>query len=544
MVDAADTPPLRVVADPVAACVGPAWRTSPTSSSAICPPGSRPTTGSRCDAAVSGLGIGRSGRLVTPRWSGGMFLGRGRAAGTHGAWDDAVSGAESVLLVASRSSVVDESSAGAGFAPPIRNGAQAVAQGHEELTLSLWWAARRYIGLIVLVPLVGAILLGLFVPSNTPEPSYRASALVVATELNEIRADHLPRMVEAIVSGHNVPRLALERTGLEATPAEFREMVEVETIAETVVIRVSGLAPEPELAAEITNATAAALVGELNRIGPEAATFAIQEAAARPDELEPRPTTIPPWLIGGVVGFLLAVGVVLLLVVVRRPVLTPEHAQELTGLPVLGALRLQHPSVEQGPDEAEGVVDLVLRLYPRRNECMIFLGPGQPRSRAQVSLLVARAVALNAPVMYGPGRDRFGRRSARIAEAHGIACTDLAERAASAEGPVVIDGPWSDEVRLRRPGSLVLVLTEGVSSGAVARYLATRSRPMDGIVWAAELGLLRSRLYRLRAGRSHSTADLHSPKEVRSPDTPISIITDWPRANREAAQPSTPIEPS
>ena len=455
-----------------------------------------------------------------------------------------MSAGEPVPLVASRRSVVGRVGRGAGFAPPIRNGAEAVAQGHEDPTLSLWRAARRYVGLILLFPLVGAILLALLVPASAPEASYRASALVIATELNAIRADHLPRMVQAIASGHNVPRLALERTGLEATPEEFRDWVEVETIAETVVIRVSGLAPEPEPAAEIANATAAALVSELNRMGPEVATFAIQEAAALPEELEPGPTTIPPWLIGGIVGSLLAVGVVLLLVVAKRPVLTPEHASELTGLPVLGSLRLQRASVDQGPGEAEGMVDLVLRLYPRRNECMIFLGPGHPRSRAQVSLLVARTVALVAPVMYAPGRDRFGRRAARIAEAHGIACTDVPEDAASAEGAAVIDGPWSEEVRLRRPGSLVLVLTEGVPRGVVARCLATRSRPMDGIVWATELGLLRSLLHRLHGGRGRGTVDLRSLNEGPPPNTATGFINDWPRVDQEDAQPSSRIERS
>ena len=419
-----------------------------------------------------------------------------------------------------------------------------MADGHEDVTLSLWWAARRYVGLIVLFPLVGGILVGLLVPANTQEAGYRASALVIATELNSIRPEHLPRMVQAISSGHNVPRLALESTGLQVTPAEFREWVEIETIAETVVIRVSGLAPQPELAAEIANAVAAALVGELNRMGPEVATFAIHEAALLPEEPETRPTTIPPWLIGGIVGFLLAVGVVVLLVVAKRPVLTPEHARELTGLPVLGSLRLRHASVRQSPGEAEGVVDLVLRLYPRRTECMIFLMPGHRRSRAQVSLLVARTVALIAPVVYGPGRDRFGRRAARLAEAHGIVCTDVPEHAVSAEGTVVIDGPWSDEVRLRRPGSLVLVLTEGVPRDAVTRYLATRSRPMDGIVWATELGLLRSLLHRLRAGRSHGSFDPRLPNEMPSPDTPMGIINDWARVDQEDAQPSGPRERS
>jgi len=415
--------------------------------------------------------------------------------------------------------------------------AEAVADRHDDVTLSLWWAARRTVGLMVVVPVIG-ILIGLFVPMNAPDVHYRASALVVATELNSIRPEHLPRMVQAISSGNSVPTRALERTTLPMTPAEFREQVEVETIAETVVIRVSGLADYPKPAAEIANAAAAALVGELNRMGPEVGTFAIHEVAVPPRELDMRSPIIPSWLLGGIVGLVLAVGLLVLLVAVKRPVLTHEQARDLSGLPILGVLRLWHASVRQGPDEAEGVVDLALCLYPHRNECTVFLTPGHRRSRTQASLLVARTLALIAPVVYRPARDRFGRRAARLAQAHGIVCTGVPERVVSADTAVVIDGPWSDDVRLHRPASLVLVVAEGVPRGALARYLETRSRPVDGIVWVVELGLLRSWLHRLRADRSEGRTDLSWPSQVPSCETVMDSSNGRPRVHHEDARSS------
>jgi hypothetical protein len=109
---------------------------------------------------------------------------------------------------------------------------------------------------------------------------------------------------------------------------------------DSIALDVQAFDADPVTAARLANLAAAAFVDELNRAAAGNGQFALQSAAVVPtvplDQLSPA-----LWAAAGAVaGLLLGLGIIALLALLRRPVLTPDDVDSATGAPLLGTVRL------------------------------------------------------------------------------------------------------------------------------------------------------------------------------------------------------------
>jgi hypothetical protein len=350
-----------------------------------------------------------------------------------------------------------------------------VASKADDAATRLWWAARRYLLLIgAVVATVVAVAL-LLAPPRADAVVYEARALVIAQDLQAIRVEQLPRMAQAIFVGSAMAERAVQEGRLPVPPRELVPFhARLEPVEGTVLLGVVGTAPEPDLAADIANAVARALSDELSRGGAGVGVFDVQEEARVPEA--PTPTArFSPVVIGFIAGMVIAAGVIGLLMVLRRPILSAEEAVAVAGAPLLGAPVL--PPVSAGlpdPRQVLGITALIKRIYPRHGGAAVFLScQGDKGRRSQVAGVVAATLARSSDVTFVSSGDRW---SAPIGDELGaLPRVTLRDKPLPGEQPshypTVIDGPSTEflDVPQFLPADSVvaLVIGEGTPSGAV-----------------------------------------------------------------------------
>lgn len=324
----------------------------------------------------------------------------------------------------------------------------------------LRWAARRYWPLL----LVSLLLVAVSVPwALAPEQdTYRAEALVVA-QTSEMEPEALPRYAESVFhSGPVVDRVA-DVLGVPSDPTELvPDAVSLKAGQDSVVLSVLGQDADPATAATIANAAANAYLLELNKPGPALAVFALQSSASPP--LQPVDTGLRDraGLVLGILGGLaLGLGLVLLVLVVRRPALDGAAFEEALAAPLLGHLVMPVPAP---PDldrrEVIGLAPLVRHLtqLPVRT-LHVVSDPRDAELRVAVRDVLDEVLA--------------GRPAA------GLQVVPAPQRSRSAEGAgfeprlhlVDLDGPM--DALAAAPGTpALLVVREGVPEQRLLRTVA------------------------------------------------------------------------
>lgn len=394
----------------------------------------------------------------------------------------------------------------------------------------LAWAFRRYLGLVFGLILLMVVLVAVLTPA-APADEYESRALVVAQRLEGVRAEHLPRMAEAIFTGNNVARQTVAETDLEIRPQELVPLyAEIEVVEGTVVMRVIGRSVEPRLAADIANAAAQALVDELERLGPDVGSFALHETAPVPQDPAPGPMRPPPLLLGLLTGVIFGLGGAGLLLVFRRPVITLEEAVDRVGAPLTGVLELSRGGHFDALEDVPASVPLADELYPLRREVNVVVAANNATTRSQVSVALARVLARSGPVVVIAARDRAGRRAARLLRnipqvrmlGPQAASRTLDQSARGHEGPVPVVADGRPGTRFALPTSLepVLVVAEGVPEQRLRRAVShlQPQRPRS-LVWVAPRGgMVRGFVRRLLAPppREAAAAGEESPPGASS----------------------------
>jgi hypothetical protein len=269
---------------------------------------------------------------------------------------------------------------------------------------SLRWGLRRY------APVVAGCIL--FVSLALPwalrqdvQVSYEAQALVVA-QTSEMPLAALPRYSEAVFYNGAVARQVAAALDAPGDPLGLvPDHLYVITGQDSVVMTVVGRHPEPGVAAQIANQAANAYVTELNRPGPELGTFALQSAAAAPVEpVDSGPSTSLGLVIGGLAGTALGLGLLGLLLIVRRPIVDQSRFENLVGAPVLGVLTLpRRPGQDVDARRVQGLAPLVRRLVSLPPGVVhVVSTPGLAQRRAAVASLLARALARWRPTVLSP----------------------------------------------------------------------------------------------------------------------------------------------
>lgn len=252
------------------------------------------------------------------------------------------------------------------------------------------WGLRHYGSLIA----VAGLGLGIGAPAvqSLQPPVYEAEALVVATQL-ELSSETLPRYAEAVFDSGSVARDVASDPRIDiAVESLIPDSVDVVTALDSVALVVVGHDPDPQTAVVLANQAARAFVMELNRPGPGVGTFAIQDLADVPEEPTSDLLSTPVGAaVGAITGIIFGVGLVALLIAVRRPVVSAEDVASL-GLPVLGFVQLPRVRKRQffSPRGIPGIGAVARRVLEAGPDVVLIASPRRAApARQRISVMLA-----------------------------------------------------------------------------------------------------------------------------------------------------------
>lgn len=239
----------------------------------------------------------------------------------------------------------------------------------------LGWGLRHYWWIIV----SSVCALGILVPSlveRTPE-TYEAQAQVgPVAALNLQSVDPLPRLGESLFRNGSVAEAVRQSFDPPLPRSEdvIPRRVSLITAQDNVVLTVVGHASSARAAAGLANVAAEALADELNNYEGAVGAFAIQRRAVAPGGPVPRMGRASAVGLGGLGGLAVGLGIVGLLLLRRRPVLSVDGAEAATGALVLGLVWLGRT-----PAEARGLPHLCHTILAFGCEEILLVGT--PRTR-------------------------------------------------------------------------------------------------------------------------------------------------------------------
>jgi capsular polysaccharide biosynthesis protein len=379
---------------------------------------------------------------------------------------------------------------------------------------ALRWGLQRYF----LVFLGFLLLGGLLVPFAVGriQPSAEAEALVIAQRL-DMELSALPRYGEAVFNNGPVAQAVAARYGDGGNAQEvIPDRVSLEATQDSIVFQVVGRDENPEVAAGIANTAAEAFIEALNTAGVGVGTFALQSPAEPPADVDDGLSTAVVAGVGIAAGLLLGLAAVSLLLVVRRPVITPADAEEATGVSALGVVAV--PGTKPGqfapPHAFGGLLPVCRRLLALSMPTVLLLSRRQEeRDRSSVSVALAQVLTRVRDVRY------VGAPAAISAvEVGGERPSALAAERVSATQPLqgrrpdltVVDG--SEPVALVHPPDVtvsVLVVPEGISAAGL------RTAVVEHLGGSVEPRILLVRRGARWRGRPSSRAAADEPRPMR-----------------------------
>lgn len=343
---------------------------------------------------------------------------------------------------------------------------------------ALRWGLRRYRWLVLACLLLGAVV----APRAEArfETPVEAEALVIAQRL-DMDLVALPRYGEAVFDNGAVAQAVAARfPDLGAVEDIVPDRVSLVAEQDSIVFRVVGHHVDPQTAADLANTATEAFVPALNVTGVGAGAFALQSPATPPPAAEEGLSKVLALPVGLVAGFVLGLALVSLLLVVRRPVITAEDAEDATGVPALGTVKV--PRTRHGvyapPEEFAGLVPVCRRLLNLSTPTVVLVSRRRDRrARKQLSAALAKILSRVRDVrLIGPTMPELaGIRSIGTFELEDMieelepsaGRSNRAGGSARARLSLVDSSDPLDLVQPPRLTATVLVVREGIRSAAL-----------------------------------------------------------------------------
>ena len=249
-------------------------------------------------------------------------------------------------------------------------------RGSDVLT-TLMWGLRRYAWLVVLF-VAGIGVLVPAIQSRAPAV-YEARAQVgpikpvIFSNLNP-----LPKLGDSAFSNGSVADAVRQTLGVKADKDVIPGTVQLTTAQDNPVMEVIGRASKQGTAVAVADVAARTLVYELNKYTGSVGTFAVQHTAV----VSSKPTSkiaggYLSIAVGLVAGLVAGVGAVALLLVLRRPVVDAAAAEDATGVPVLGRVRLPRSGGELDASDLMGIGLLCRRILSAGHRVVYVAGPAR-----------------------------------------------------------------------------------------------------------------------------------------------------------------------
>ena len=210
--------------------------------------------------------------------------------------------------------------------------------GGSDVVATLAWGLRRYV-VVLLAMVIGLGVLVPFALSQRNEVFQATAQVGPNSKLLLSNTTPLPRIAESVFNNgaveQEVRRLLNQPKG-NVIPSR----VQLIAAQDNLVLEVQAQAPTASKAMEIANDAASTFVFELNRYSNSVAPFSLQHRAVIAKKVPKIGGGYMSVALGLVAGVLGGVAVVGLILVIRRPVVDPSTAREVTGAPVLGRVSL------------------------------------------------------------------------------------------------------------------------------------------------------------------------------------------------------------
>lgn len=397
----------------------------------------------------------------------------------------------------------------------------------------LRWGLRRYVWLV----LGAAVAVGVLLPLHelNKRPVYTAEALVVAIDM-QADLKTLPRYGAGIFDNGVVADQVAAQFGDAGDPEDIvPKRTSVITEQDSLIMHVQGHARDAQTAADIANAATAAFVPELNKAGSGVGTFARQSQALPPVERD-EPLRAAPYSIalGVVAGLITGLGLLTLLLVVRRPVVSAVGVAQEPDLHVFGTVTMPRRRRRRTPRAANegfrGLAPVCRQLLERNPTTVALVGASARDSRrSALALALVASLGLMRPVRFAVSAE----------DAEGVAVGQDGPDGADAESKkvdgeiTVVDGPSGLELLLLGTGDFVLLV---VPVGIPLSRLRNLSSELRGMPFAVVL----TRRRRTRRGAISSRRAAELPERVdAAPEIPAPRVAtgahrDKDRPDREA----------
>ena len=169
-----------------------------------------------------------------------------------------------------------------------------------------------------------------------PRSNLPSSDPLVAAELASVTYS---KMITSLPTAE----LAVQRTGVPRSPATVVAETSASEVGTTTLIQLKVVDPNPQIAAQLANAEARAIVDELGQVEPAGQGGGLPISVFEPASVPgaPQPSALRRNLeLAGVFGFLAAVALALVLEYLDLTVRNGADVQRRLELPVLGAVPL------------------------------------------------------------------------------------------------------------------------------------------------------------------------------------------------------------
>jgi capsular polysaccharide biosynthesis protein len=178
--------------------------------------------------------------------------------------------------------------------------------------------------------------------------------------------------------------------GVDSSVAVIPQRCELVAPQDNIVLTVICRADSPQAAAEIADLAASTFTLELNKYSSSVGEFTIQSAADLPVDPVPNLRGGPVALaLGAFGGLILGTGVVVLLVILRRPVVDADGAEDASAVPVLGKLRV--PRSGEPIEDITELAHVCRAIIPHDPQVVWLAAPrGSTRAAQQMANGLAR----------------------------------------------------------------------------------------------------------------------------------------------------------
>lgn len=212
--------------------------------------------------------------------------------------------------------------------------------------LELFHVLLRKLWLIILCGIVGLVMTGI-VNFFVLTPQYEASSMIyvlskttsITSALDLQLSQQLTTDFETLALSRPVVETVIEDLGLDYTYEEMLELVTVENPDATSILRMVVTNPDPELAAEISNAMADTTADRISEVMVTDKPSTVEDAVV--PEYPVSPHTLRNTALGGLVGAFAAAALIIVLHLMDDTIKSEEDVKKYLGLSTLAAIPLE-----------------------------------------------------------------------------------------------------------------------------------------------------------------------------------------------------------